>query len=51
MKILVACEFSGIVGAAFTAAGHEVVTCDLLPTEGDRICHQALAGGSGEFAQ
>ena len=39
MKILVACEFSGIVGAAFTAAGHEVVTCDLLPTEGDRICH------------
>ena len=33
MKILIACEFSGIVRDAFLEAGHEVISCDLLPTE------------------
>ena len=33
MRILVACEFSGIVRDAFIAKGHEAVSCDLLPTE------------------
>jgi len=33
MKVLVACEFSGIVRDAFTAAGHDATSCDLLPTE------------------
>ena len=33
MKILVACEFSGIVRDAFIARGHDAVSCDLLPTE------------------
>ncbi len=33
MKVLVACEFSGIVRNAFALRGHEVVSCDLLPTE------------------
>lgn len=33
MKILVACEFSGIVRDAFIARGHEAVSCDLEPTE------------------
>lgn len=33
MKILVACEFSGIVRDCFLALGHEAVSCDLLPTE------------------
>lgn len=33
MKILVACEFSGIVRDAFTARGHYAVSCDLLPSE------------------
>jgi site-specific DNA-cytosine methylase len=33
MKILVACEFSGIVRDAFIEAGHDAVSCDLLPTE------------------
>lgn len=33
MKILIACEFSGIVREAFTKLGHDVVSCDLLPTE------------------
>ena len=33
MKILVACEFSGIVRDAFIARGHDAMSCDLLPTE------------------
>lgn len=33
MRVLVACEFSGIVRDAFTALGHFAVSCDLLPTE------------------
>ena len=33
MRVLVACEFSGIVREAFKARGHEVLSCDLLPTE------------------
>ena len=33
MRILIACEFSGIVRDAFIQAGHETVSCDLLPTE------------------
>ena len=33
MKILIACEFSGVVRDAFIARGHEAVSCDLLPTE------------------
>lgn len=33
MKVLVACEYSGIVRDAFLAKGHDAVSCDLLPTE------------------
>ncbi len=33
MRVLVACEFSGIVRDAFIAKGHDAVSCDLLPTE------------------
>lgn len=33
MKVLVACEFSGIVRDAFIAHGHDAISCDLLPTE------------------
>jgi len=36
MKILVACESSGIVRDAFAAAGHDVWSCDLLPYSGDK---------------
>ena len=35
MKVLVACEFSGIVRDAFRALGHDAMSCDLLPTEAD----------------
>ena len=33
MKVLIACEFSGIVRDAFAKLGHDVLSCDLLPTE------------------
>lgn len=33
MRVLIACEFSGIVRDAFTKKGHYVMSCDLLPTE------------------
>jgi hypothetical protein len=33
MRVLVACEFSGIVRDAFRAKGHYAISCDLLPTE------------------
>ena len=33
MRVLVACEFSGIVRDAFIACGHHAMSCDLLPSE------------------
>jgi hypothetical protein len=33
MRVLVACEFSGVVRDAFLALGHDAWSCDLLPTE------------------
>lgn len=33
MKVIVICEFSGVVRDAFLAAGHEAVSCDLLTSE------------------
>jgi hypothetical protein len=33
MRVLVACEYSGTVRDAFLAAGHDALSCDLLPTD------------------
>jgi len=33
MRVLIACEFSGIVRDAFSSLGHEAWSCDLLPSE------------------
>ena len=33
MRVLVACEYSGRVRDAFTALGHDAMSCDLLPTD------------------
>ena len=35
MNILVACEFSDIVSEAFRKKGHQVLSCDLLPSDGN----------------
>ncbi len=33
MRVLVACEFSGVVRDAFIARGHDAWSCDVLPSE------------------
>ena len=33
MRVLVACEFSGVVRDAFADMGHDAMSCDLLPSE------------------
>ena len=33
MKILIACEFSGVVREEFNARGHDVWSCDLLAAD------------------
>ena len=39
MRVLVACEFSGTVSEAFHRRGHDVMSCDLLPTESKIVKH------------
>ncbi len=39
MRILVACEYSGRVRRAFAAQGHDVLSCDFLPSEDDSPYH------------
>lgn len=39
LKVLVACEFSGVVRRAFRALGHDAWSCDLLPTEDGSLFH------------
>lgn len=33
MKVLIACEYSGAVRDEFIKLGHDVISCDLLPTD------------------
>lgn len=40
MRVLVACEYSGVVRDAFLACGHDAMSCDLLPTETSGPHHQ-----------
>ena len=39
MKVLVACEFSGVVREAFAKRGHESWSCDLLPADDGSLFH------------
>ena len=40
MKILIACEYSGRVRDEFSKAGHDAMSCDILPTESPGDHHQ-----------
>ena len=40
MKVLVACEYSGIVRDSFIRRGHDAISCDVLPTESPGPHHQ-----------
>jgi len=39
VKIIVGCEFSGVVRRAFRTRGHEAYSCDLLPAEDNSPYH------------
>lgn len=39
MRVLVACEYSGVVREAFRAKGHDAYSCDLLPAEDQSPYH------------
>lgn len=39
MRVLVACEFSGVVREAFRAKGHDAWSCDLLPADDSQEYH------------
>lgn len=39
MRVLIACEYSGVVRSAFAARGHTAVSCDLLPTDNPHGWH------------
>lgn len=39
MRVLVACEFSGVVRRAFRARGHDAWSCDILPSEDESPFH------------
>lgn len=51
MRVLIGCEFSGVVRRAFAALGHDAWSCDLLPAEDGSNQHivgdvrDQLAGG------
>jgi hypothetical protein len=40
MRVLVACEYSGVVRDAFIKKGHNAISCDLLPTDSLGPHHQ-----------
>ena len=49
MRVLIACEFSGVSRRAFRALGHDAWSCDLLPSEDgseyhiqDSVLHRSL---------
>lgn len=39
MKILIACEFSGVVRSEFSKLGHDCYSCDLIPCELGSVNH------------
>ena len=39
MRVLIGCEFSGVVRRAFRACGHDCWSCDILPSEDDSSFH------------
>lgn len=44
MKVLVACEFSGVVATEFAIRGHYAVSCDILPSQAAGQLHTRRYG-------
>ena len=40
MRVLIACEYSGVVRDAFIARGHDAMSCDILQTDVDGPHHE-----------
>lgn len=51
MRVLVACEFSGVVRRAFKSLGHDAWSCDLLPAEDDASPHADCPDFLGHHVQ
>lgn len=49
MRVLVACEFSGVVRDAFAAKGHDAWSCDLLQAPGKHVVGDALDISRGDW--
>lgn len=51
MRVLIGCEYSGIVREAFAARGHAAWSCDLLPSEqpAEEHIQGSLFGPDGEW--
>lgn len=47
LRVLIACEFSGVVRQAFRALGHDAWSCDLLPAEDGSKFHMRVDGYGG----
>ena len=50
MKVLIPCEFSGIVRDAFIERGHDATSCDRCPVKGQvriirAMCSRCCASG------
>jgi hypothetical protein len=39
MRVLIACESSGVLRNAFRALGHDAWSCDLQPADDGHVCH------------
>ena len=39
MKVLIGCEFSGVVRDEFRKLGHDAYSCDVLPTDANPKFH------------
>ena len=49
MRVLVACECSGKVRDSFLDAGHDAISCDLLPSDSDRGSRRHIQGDVSEL--
>lgn len=49
MRVLIACEFSGVVRQAFRAKGHDAWSCDLLPAADGSDKFPAYTHGTGHL--
>ena len=48
LRVLVGCEFSGVVRRAFRDRGHEAWSCDLLPAEDESLHHMSPGPDRGK---